>query len=94
MSYKRQSQRLRTFKGGSIIFGVAAPIECIVRNMSATGAALDVDSPAGIPDDFTLLIKPEFLKRNCRVVWRSPKRIGVQFLNPPGADSNNRAAAR
>ena len=80
MSEARRSPRLRTFKGGSIIFGVAASIECIIRNMSETGAALEVESPVGIPDQFTLLIKPEFVKRNCRVIWRSAKRIGVAFV--------------
>lgn len=79
MSDMRHSPRLRTFKGGSIIFGVAAAIDCVIRNMSETGAALEVESPVGIPDEFTLLTKPEFVKRNCRVAWRSAMRIGVQF---------------
>ena len=77
---KRHIPRLRTFKGGSIIFGVAATINCTIRNMSDAGAALDVDSPLGIPNEFTLLIKPEFIKRNCLVIWRSAKRIGVEFV--------------
>jgi hypothetical protein len=51
-----------------------------LRQSIATGAALEVGSPVGIPDEFTLLIKPEFVKRNCRVAWRSAKRIGVQFV--------------
>lgn len=80
MSENRRSARLRTYKGGSIIFGVAAAIDCIIRNMSETGAALEVESAVGIPDEFTLLIKPEFVKRNCRVAWRLAKRIGVQFI--------------
>jgi hypothetical protein len=80
MSENRRSARLRTYKGGSIIFGVAAAIDCMIRNMSETGAALEVDSPVGIPNEFTLLIKPEFVKRNCQVVWRSANRIGVQFV--------------
>lgn len=80
MSEQRNSTRLRTFKGGSILFGVAAAIDCTIRNMSDEGAALDVDSPVGIPDEFSLLIKPEFLKRNCRVAWRSARRIGVKFI--------------
>jgi hypothetical protein len=80
MNEHRRSPRLRTFKGGSIIFGVAAAIDCLIRNMSETGAALEIEAPIRIPDEFTLLIKPEFLKRHCRVVWRSAKRIGVQFV--------------
>jgi hypothetical protein len=67
MSNNRQAQRLRTFKGGLIIFGVAAAIDCTIRNMSETGACLEVGNPLGIPDDFTLLIKPEVVKRNCHI---------------------------
>ena len=77
---KRRAPRLRTFKGGSIIFGLAAAIDCTIRNISETGASLEVASPVGIPDEFTLLIKPEFVKRDCQVAWRSAKRIGVRFL--------------
>jgi hypothetical protein len=77
---KRKNQRLRTFKGGSIIFGVAAAIACTIRNLSEAGAALDINRPVGIPDDLTLLIKAEFVNRSCRVMWRSAKRIGVEFV--------------
>jgi PilZ domain len=79
MKIERQSPRLRTLKGGSIIFGLAAGINCVIRNMSKTGACLEVESPVGVPDAFTLLIKPEILKRACHVAWRSAKRIGVRF---------------
>jgi hypothetical protein len=76
----RRAPRLRTFKGGLITFGAAPAIDCLIRNMSATGAALEIGIAAGIPAEFTLVIKPEFVKRNCRVAWRSDKRIGVPFV--------------
>lgn len=79
MMERRTSQRLRAFKGGSISFDRAASIDCLVRNLSKTGACLIVESPVGIPDNFTLIIKPELLRRNCRVAWRSAAKIGVQF---------------
>jgi hypothetical protein len=61
------------------MFGSVASIDCIIRNMSDSGASLEVENPAGIPDDVTLLIRPEIVKRNCRVVWRRGRRIGVAF---------------
>jgi hypothetical protein len=76
----RSAQRLRTIKGGSILFGVAPSIDCIVRNLSDTGACLQVDSPVGIPEDFTLLTRPELRKRDCHVMWRATNRIGVRFV--------------
>ena len=80
MNDKRASQRQRTFKGGSISFDRAAGIDCLVRNMSETGACLEIESPVGIPSDFTLVIKPEYLKRSCQVAWRSARKIGVRFV--------------
>ena len=80
MDDHRVKQRLRTIKGGSILFGVAPAIECIIRNMSPTGAMLAVDSLADIPDEFTLLIKPELTKRICQVIWRRSDRMGVRFM--------------
>jgi len=80
MSENRVKPRLRTFKGGSILFGFAPAIDCVVRNLSDTGALLTVESPVGIPNDFTLLIKPELRKRDCQVVWRTADKIGVRFI--------------
>jgi len=59
MIEKRASPRVRTLKRGSIVFGVASTVDCVVRNLSETGACLEVASPIGIPDDFTLQIRPE-----------------------------------
>ena len=74
---KRRADRLRTFKGGSILFGSAPGVDCIIRNMSKSGACLEVQAP--VADTFSLLIKPELLKRTCEVAWRSANRIGVRF---------------
>jgi hypothetical protein len=51
----------------------------MVRNMSKTGAALDVTSPAEVPEHFTLVFDSEGLHMPCHVVWRNQKRIGVAF---------------
>lgn len=79
MSENRRSTRLRTLKGALIIFGSTPAIDCVVRNMSETGALLLVN-PIGIPEEFTLVIKPEMRKRACQIAWRSTDRIGVRFV--------------
>jgi len=79
MTENRGSPRVRTLKGGSIVLGVGSAVDCVVRNLSETGACLEVASPVGIPNDFTLQIKPEMTKRDCHAVWRSANRIGVYF---------------
>jgi hypothetical protein len=78
MGEKRITPRHRVLKSGSIEFGGGA-IDCTVRNISETGAALEVVTPLFIPDRFTLVIKTEHFKRPCDIVWRKEKRIGVAF---------------
>lgn len=77
-SEHRVSPRHRVLKAGTIKFGGGA-IDCTVRNLSANGAALEVASPLGIPDQFDLVILAEHLHRPCHVIWRKEKRIGVAF---------------
>ena len=79
MENHRASPRQRVFKAGTIAFNGDAGISCTVRNLSATGAALDVASPLGIPDHFTLIFEGDHSARPCHIVWRKEKRIGVAF---------------
>jgi hypothetical protein len=76
----RIANRQRVLKAGTIEFGGGA-IDCTVRNISATGAALDVTSPLGIPAQFTLVTDGSHLP--CHIVWRKEKRIGVAFDRKP-----------
>jgi PilZ domain len=78
MDEHRIAPRRRQLKAGTISFGGGA-IDCTVRNLSMTGAALDVISPVGIPERFTLLVEADHSHLPCRVVWRKEKRIGVRF---------------
>jgi hypothetical protein len=78
MDEYRAAPRQRRLKAGTISFGGGA-IDCTVRNLSETGAALDVISPIGIPERFTLLVETDHSHFPCRVVWRKEKRIGVRF---------------
>jgi hypothetical protein len=74
----RKTPRHRVLKGGTIEFGGGA-IDCTIRNMSEAGAALDVASPVGIPDRFTLVLPVDGRSLSCHVVWRKEKRIGIAF---------------
>jgi hypothetical protein len=78
MDERRGKARHRVLKAGTIEFGGGA-IDCTVRNFSDTGAALDVTSPVGIPERFTLVIQADGTHLACTVVWRKEKRIGVRF---------------
>jgi len=74
----RAAPRQRTLKAGTIEFS-GSTIDCVVRNISATGAALEVASPVDIPAEFNLVISGSAAKHPCRVVWVKDKRLGVTF---------------
>ena len=76
---RRKVLRHRTLKAGLIGFNRAGTIECRVRNLSPIGACLDVAGQVGIPDEFMLIVEHESLKKKCRVIWRKPTRLGVEF---------------
>ena len=79
MDEHRTIPRRRIFKTGTIQFS-GQVLECVVRNISASGAALDVLSPLWFPDRFTLVVASLGVNRRCDVVWRREKRIGVSFV--------------
>jgi hypothetical protein len=64
MSENRAAPRHRVLKAGTIEFGGGA-IDCTVRNVSNIGAALDVASPMGIPEKFTLVLPGDGLHLPC-----------------------------
>ena len=76
----RKARRVRAYKGGRINAASLPGLDCLVRNLSPTGACLEVDSAAVPVDEFDLVIMPEYLSRKCRVAWRQPQKIGVRFI--------------
>ena len=62
--------------GGSVM-------SCLVRNISPEGAAIDVENPAFVPQNFRLVMAKGSSVRDCQVIWIQQKRIGVAFVAPP-----------
>jgi hypothetical protein len=74
----RTAPRRRVLKTARIEFS-GIEMDCVVRNISETGAALEVASPQMCPFAFVLAIPSDNSTRHCRVVWRRGKRLGVRF---------------
>jgi hypothetical protein len=79
MDEHRNNPRHRVLKLGSISFKNGGGIDCTIRNLSVTGALLEVASPLGVPDDFELQIRDTHDRHSCHVVWRKQTRMGVAF---------------
>src|SRR6185437_8747142 len=78
MDEHRTTPRHRVLKAGTIEFSGEA-IPCTVRNLSDTGAAIEINSPLWFPDRFVLAVASEGWRKPCRVVRRQDKRIGIVF---------------
>ncbi len=74
----RISSRYRASKAATIESGDGA-IDCKVRDLSLTGAALEVSNQTGIPAKFTLVVAGDGLHLLCHVVWRRGYWMGVAF---------------
>lgn len=67
MEERRFDKRNRVLKPGKIAFEGAA-IDCTVRNISASGALLLVESPLGVPRHFTLPVPGNPFSSDCHVI--------------------------
>jgi len=74
----RVGPRTTSFERAVILLpysGIA--VDCVVRNLSRSGACLVIEDANNIPDDFDLTMGNSL--RPCRVVWRESFRLGVEF---------------
>ncbi|MGZ5870531.1 MAG: PilZ domain-containing protein [Bradyrhizobium sp.] len=74
----RIAPRYRVMKRAQIEHG-GDKIACTIRDLSITGAAVEVSDATGVPEKFTLVVSEDGLKLPCHVVWRREFRIGVAF---------------
>lgn len=75
---RRHQIRARTLKSARILLNQSV-IDCVVRDLSQTGACLKVESTLGIPDRFDVMFDVDKSIRPCRLVWHKGKQIGVEF---------------
>jgi len=75
---KRRAARREVKRAARISFAKKS-MTCMVRNVSATGAAIEAANLEQIPDSFKLVLEMETAARRCAVVWRKKKQIGVEF---------------
>ncbi|SFL82561.1 PilZ domain-containing protein [Methylorubrum salsuginis] len=83
-SEQRQDIRKRTFLKGRILFNKgASSMDCLVRDMSETGARLELSETSTLPEVFDLYIpqKDETFRATLR--WRRDGGVGIAFAEHP-----------
>jgi hypothetical protein len=79
MIERRAAQRHRVLKQGMLAFSGGGGADCTVRNISESGARIEITSPVGLPATFTLVIAADRFLRQCHAVWSAERWIGVAF---------------
>ena len=80
MQERRKLARSRVLKGAKLIVGSASTIDCVVRNVTNSGARVQIANTAELPESLSLTFDGGFTVRRCRVAWRSVTETGVQFV--------------
>jgi len=77
---RRSTPRSRVFFGGEILIDAdLRPVECHVKNISAEGAHVVVQSGDLLPDQFDLVIKKTNERRHAVVTWSNGRQVGVAY---------------
>jgi hypothetical protein len=76
----RRAERIRSFLRARIIFNNhQSTIDCVIKNISKTGAKIELDNAMSIPDAFELEVPQKGRTFQARLSWRDRNSIGVAF---------------
>jgi hypothetical protein len=82
---KRDAIRSRAFLEAHIrLQNRTMSMDCVVRNISLSGARLEVDPTFALPPEFELEIPHRGAVVQCALKWRKDNAVGVKFLNSVG----------
>jgi hypothetical protein len=78
---RRGAERRKTLLTGKVVFNdMASVFDCVVRDMSETGARLKLAAPVQVPPVFGLRLTDGRYYR-CKVRRRAALELGVEFLD-------------
>jgi hypothetical protein len=83
---KRSAPRLPSFGRAEILDAEGRPIhQCVVKEISRTGAYIIPDDPKTLPDVCQIWIPHLELKVTAHVRWRKKGGVGLEFVKPIAA---------
>ncbi|MBV8565612.1 MAG: PilZ domain-containing protein [Methylobacteriaceae bacterium] len=81
MTEARSSERMRVFLRAQIVFNDnRSTVDCSIRNMSSTGAKLELSQAVTVPGEFDLLIPQKGTRLRAKMRWRTTDAVGVEFI--------------
>jgi len=77
----RRSERIKSFLRAQILFNHRmTTIDCLIKNISAGGARIEVGKTMSIPTEFEIYIPQKNKTHSARMIWRDANAIGVEFV--------------
>lgn len=86
---KRWAKRKSAQTPAKILFdGITTPYECMLRDISSTGAQVEMSrtkmnpdgSTENLPNYFTLIIPLDKTAVECQSMWRRGSKVGARFI--------------
>jgi hypothetical protein len=95
MQDRRERVREKVYFGGvAEINERGSTMDCVVRDFSETGACVEFDSSARLPETMQLTIARKGRSFLAEMIWRHANRVGVAFrtmlADTPGSDLDAR----
>ena len=79
MDERRKNRRARVLKGGKFLLGKDSIRDCVVRDLTDTGAGVEIPNTIDLPEALNLTMNTGRIARRCRVVWRKISKAGLEF---------------
>jgi PilZ domain len=93
MPEARRSERVRTHLRAQIIFNNRmSTLDCVIKNISSSGAKLAIADTLRVPNEFELHIPKKGCSYRARLVRRDSEGIGVEF-HPADSKRPRRSAS-
>lgn len=90
----RTAERVRTLRAARIVWDNAQrTINCTIRDMSRTGARIELTDMVALPETFDIQLPPAKDLRPVQVVRHSGRVFGVMFLDVPFSESDGAGLA-
>lgn len=91
--HRRAEVREATYRFARIVVGRQAILQCIVKDMSSSGARVALEGATELPDEVILVIDQCGRRFRARVAWRAETEAGLCFTGEIVRTRNEAAKA-
>lgn len=83
MDDHRNTGRRRKLQGAKAILTKSTIVDCVIRDLSETGARLEFSGPTKLPPEFRLRVTMSGAEAPVELMWQRGLSAGVRFDAPP-----------